>query len=124
MLKAVGMTVMMAWQNKEQHEDKGKERARNNHNMHIPSLHLSIMCYACYDCCMPFPCLFLHAAPYFPCHHHCFLPAYTDSCSCTFCIVIPISFNNFFTLVVHTLTSITMASPMHTKGDTHPTMTA
>ena len=27
--------------------------------------------YACYDCCMPIPCLCLHAAPYFSCHHHC-----------------------------------------------------
>ena len=45
--------------NKEQHEGKGKGWACNNHNMCNPSLHLSIMGFACYDCCMPFPCLCL-----------------------------------------------------------------
>ena len=40
--------------------------------------------------CMSIPCLCLHAAPYFSCHHHCFcLQAYTVF----FGIVIPTSFN-------------------------------
>ena len=63
---------------KEQHEGKGKGWACNNHNMRNSIIKDAGRGYACYDCCMPIPCLCLHAAPYFFCLH-----IATESCSCT-----------------------------------------
>ena len=49
--------------------------------------------YACYDCCMPIPCLCLHAAPYFSCHHHWFCLHILYLVPVLFSIVIPTSLN-------------------------------
>ena len=48
--------------------------------------------YACYDGCMPIPCLCLHAAPYFSCHHHLFCLHILHLVPVRFTIVIPTSF--------------------------------
>ena len=65
-----GKTSDDGMRNKEQHEGKGKGWACNNHNMRNTIIKDAGRGYACYDCCMPIPCLCLHAAPYFSCHHH------------------------------------------------------
>ena len=49
--------------------------------------------YACYDCCMPIPCLCLHTASYFLCHHHWFCLHILHLVPVLFNIVIPTSLN-------------------------------